>query len=295
MDISLPKIHQGKVRDVYQIDDQHLLMVASDRLSAFDVILPDQIPNKGALLTQLSNYWFQLMAPIIKNHLTHIPVAKVISNANYDLQQRSVVVKKLKALPCEAIVRGYIIGSGWKDYQLNGHISGIKLPTGLCQAEQLPEAIFTPSSKAAVGDHDETISFQQLENLIGKERSAQIRDVSLRIYHQAQQHALKNDIIIADTKFEFGIDENDELCLMDEVLTPDSSRFWDKNHYQVGISPSSFDKQFVRDYLETVLWNKTPPGPDLPTAVINKTAEKYHEAYRRITGVNYPTVQPNNN
>lgn len=290
MDISLPKIHQGKVRDVYQIDDQHLLMVASDRLSAFDVILPDRIPHKGALLTQLSNYWFQLMAPIIKNHLTHIPVTKVISDADYDLQQRSVVVKKLKALPCEAIVRGYIIGSGWKDYQLNGNISGIQLPSGLRQAEKLPEAIFTPSSKAAVGDHDENISYQQLENLIGKQRSAEIKAASLQIYHQAQQHALKNDIIIADTKFEFGIDENDELCLMDEVLTPDSSRFWDKNHYQVGISPDSFDKQFVRDYLETVLWDKTPPGPDLPTAVINKTAAKYHEAYRRITGIDYPTV-----
>lgn len=285
MDISLPKIHQGKVRDVYQIDDKHLLMVASDRLSAFDVVLPDAIPDKGAILTQLSNFWFQMLAPIIKNHLTHIPVKEVIGDANTDLQLRAVVVKKLNPLPCEAIVRGYIIGSGWKDYQKTGQICGIDLPKGLQQAEQLPEAIFTPSSKAAVGGHDENISFTQLVDLIGQQRAEQVRDVSLQLYKKAQQHAHKNGLIIADTKFEFGLDDDGELHLMDEVFTPDSSRFWDKAHYQIGTSPASFDKQFVRDYLETVQWDKTPPGPDLPTGIINKTAEKYHEAYRRITGI----------
>jgi len=291
MDISLPKIHQGKVRDVYQIDDKHLLMVASDRLSAFDVVLPDRIPHKGAILTQLSNFWFQLLAPIIKNHLTHIPVKEVIADADDDLQQRAVVVKKLKPLPCEAIVRGYIIGSGWKDYQALGQVCGINLPAGLQQAEQLPEAIFTPSSKAAVGGHDENISFAQLVDLIGQQRAKQVREVSLGLYQQAQQHAAENGLVIADTKFEFGLDEDGELHLMDEVFTPDSSRFWDKAHYQIGTSPDSFDKQFVRDYLETVLWDKTPPGPDLPTAIINKTADKYREAYRRITGIDFGKVK----
>ena len=290
MDISLPKIHQGKVRDVYQVDDRHLLMVASDRLSAFDVVLPDAIPDKGAILTQLSNFWFQMLAPIIKNHLTHIPVKEVIADADEDLQQRSVVVKNLSPLPCEAIVRGYIIGSGWKDYLASGQVCGIDLPPGLQQAEQLPEAIFTPSSKAAVGGHDENISFKQLIDLIGQQRAEQVRDVSLALYQQAQQHADKNGLIIADTKFEFGLDEDGELHLMDEVFTPDSSRFWDKAHYQVGTSPDSFDKQFVRDYLETVQWDKTPPGPDLPTGIINKTADKYHEAYRRITGIDFNKV-----
>jgi phosphoribosylaminoimidazole-succinocarboxamide synthase len=287
MDISLPKIHQGKVRDVYQIDNKHLLMVASDRLSAFDVVLPDAIPNKGAILTQLSNFWFQMLAPIIKNHLTHIPVKEVIADADEDLQHRAVVVKKLKPLPCEAIVRGYIIGSGWKDYQKTGQVCGIELPSGLQQAEKLPQAIFTPSSKAAVGDHDENITFEQLIDLIGQNRAEQLREVSLTLYQQAQKHADKNGLIIADTKFEFGLDHEGELHLMDEIFTPDSSRFWDKAHYQTGTSPDSFDKQFVRDYLETVQWDKTPPGPDLPTGVINKTAEKYREAYRRITGIDF--------
>lgn len=287
MDISLPKIHQGKVRDVYQIDNKHLLMVASDRLSAFDVVLPDAIPNKGAILTQLSNFWFQMLAPIIKNHLTHIPVKEVIADADEDLQRRAVVVKKLKPLPCEAIVRGYIIGSGWKDYQKTGQVCGIELPSGLQQAEKLPQAIFTPSSKAAVGGHDENITFEQLVDLVGQKRADQLREVSLTLYQQAQKHADKNGLIIADTKFEFGLDHEGELHLMDEVFTPDSSRFWDKAHYQIGTSPDSFDKQFVRDYLETIAWGKTPPGPDLPTGVINKTAEKYREAYRRITGVDF--------
>ncbi|WP_223789878.1 phosphoribosylaminoimidazolesuccinocarboxamide synthase [Marinicella meishanensis] len=287
MQIQLPKIHQGKVRDVYQVDDQHLLMVASDRLSAFDVVLPDVIPQKGALLTQISNFWFDMMRPIIKNHLTGIPVEQVIPDADEDLQQRAVVVKKLKALPCEAIVRGYLIGSGWKDYLNTGGVCGIALPKGMQQAAKLSETLFTPSSKAAVGDHDENITFAQMGNLIGTERAAQIRDVSLKIYHQAQAHAENNGIIIADTKFEFGLDADDELVLMDEVLTPDSSRFWNQSTYLVGTSPESYDKQFIRDYLETLDWNKQPPGPRIPAELINKTAEKYHEAYRRITGQSY--------
>lgn len=287
MEIQLPLLHQGKVRDVYQVDDKHLLMVASDRLSAFDVVLPDAIPNKGALLTQISNHWFEMLRPIIKNHLTGIPVAQVIPHADDDLIQRAVVVKKLKALPCEAIVRGYIIGSGWKDYLASGAVCGIQLPENLKQAEQLPETLFTPSSKAAVGDHDENISFDQLVNLIGQERAAQIKQVSIDIYQQASNHALNNGIIIADTKFEFGLDDDDELVLMDEVLTPDSSRFWRASSYQVGTSPESFDKQFIRDYLETLDWDKQPPGPRIPAELIEKTAEKYHEAYQRITGKTY--------
>ena len=284
MQIQLPKIHQGKVRDVYEVDDKHLLMVASDRLSAFDVVLPDAIPDKGALLTQISNFWFDMMSPIIKNHLTGIPVAQVIPDADEDLQKRAVVVKKLKALPCEAIVRGYIIGSGWKDYLATGAVCGISLPAGLKQAEQLPQTLFTPSSKAAVGDHDENITFAQLVNLIGTERAEQLQDVSVRIYEKASQHAAENGIIIADTKFEFGLDEDDELVLMDEVLTPDSSRFWNAANYQAGSSPESYDKQFIRDYLETLDWDKQPPGPHVPAELIAKTAEKYHEAYKRITG-----------
>lgn len=284
MSIQFPKIHQGKVRDVYQIDDKHLLMVASDRLSAFDVVLPDAIPHKGALLTQISNYWFDYMRPIIKNHLADVKVEEVIPNASADLKARAVVVKKLKALPCEAIVRGYIIGSGWKDYLATGEVCGIKLPVGLQQAQKLETTLFTPSSKASVGDHDENISFNQLVNLIGTERAEQLKTVSINIYNQAITHAESNGLMIADTKFEFGLDEDDELVLMDEVLTPDSSRFWNKNKYQAGTSPESYDKQFVRDYLETLEWDKTPPGPNVPADIINKTAEKYHEAYQRITG-----------
>ncbi|MCB1583495.1 MAG: phosphoribosylaminoimidazolesuccinocarboxamide synthase [Marinicella sp.] len=284
MELQLKKIHQGKVRDVYEVDDQHLLMVASDRLSAFDVVLPDAIPNKGALLTQISNFWFAMMRPIIKNHLTEIPVTQVIANAEKDLENRAVVVKKLKALPCEAIVRGYIIGSGWKDYQATGSVCGIQLPKNLQQAEQLAEPIFTPSSKAAVGDHDENITFDQLIDKIGQERAEQLKSVSIEIYQKARQHASEHGIIIADTKFEFGLDDNDELVLMDEVLTPDSSRFWNADNYQIGTSPESYDKQFIRDYLETLDWDKQPPGPRVPAELIEKTAEKYHEAYRRITG-----------
>lgn len=282
--INLPLIHKGKVRDVYQIDNQRLLMVASDRLSAFDVVLPDIIPHKGQLLTQISNYWFEKSSSIITNHLCNTPVKEVIIDADDDLIQRAVVVKKLKALPVEAIVRGYIIGSGWKDYQKTGQICGIELPKNLQQAQQLDHAIFTPSSKASVGDHDENISFNKMIDLIGEDLANQVKEVSLALYQMAAQHADKNGIIIADTKFEFGLDEDNNLVLMDEILTPDSSRFWNKTHYQVGTSPESYDKQFIRDYLDTLDWDKTAPGPNIPKKIIDATAQKYHEAYQLITG-----------
>ena len=290
--INLPLIHKGKVRDVYQIDDKSLLMVASDRLSAFDVILPDKIPKKGRLLTQLSNFWFAQTESIITNHLTGTPVKDIVKGANIDLVERAVVVKKLKALPVEAIVRGYIIGSGWKDYQNTGQICGIDLPKNLQQAQKLEHAIFTPSSKAVVGNHDENIAFSKMVELIGETLALQIRDVSLSLYKMASEHAAKNGIIIADTKFEFGLDENDNLVLMDEILTPDSSRFWNKEKYQVGTSPESYDKQFVRDYLETLDWDKTDPGPKIPQDIIIATAQKYHEAYQLITGENFVKYKP---
>ncbi|HOP22799.1 MAG TPA: phosphoribosylaminoimidazolesuccinocarboxamide synthase [Gammaproteobacteria bacterium] len=282
--INLPLIHKGKVRDVYQVDDKTLLMVASDRLSAFDVVLPDVIPQKGQLLTQISNFWFDMSKDLITNHLTAASVKDVIGDADNDLQARSVVVKKLKALPVEAIVRGYIIGSGWKDYQKTGEICGIQLPENLQQAEKLPEPIFTPSSKAAVGDHDENISFQKMIKIVGEDLAEQVRDVSIKLYQMASEHALSKGIIIADTKFEFGLDENDNLVLMDEILTPDSSRFWNLQNYKVGTSPDSYDKQFVRDYLETLDWDKTPPGPHVPVDIIEATANKYREAFQLITG-----------
>ena len=282
--INLPLIHKGKVRDVYQVDEKTLLMVASDRLSAFDVVLPDIIPQKGQLLTQISNFWFDMSKNLISNHLTGASVKDVIENADNDLQARSVVVKKLKALPVEAIVRGYIIGSGWNDYQKTGEICGIQLPENLKQAEELPEPIFTPSSKAAVGDHDENISFQKMIDLVGENLAKQVRDVSIKLYQMASAHALSKGIIIADTKFEFGLDENDNLVLMDEILTPDSSRFWNLENYKVGTSPESYDKQFIRDYLETLDWDKTPPGPHVPAEIIEATANKYREAFQLITG-----------
>ena len=282
--INLPLIHKGKVRDVYQVDDKTLLMVASDRLSAFDVVLPDVIPQKGQLLTQISNFWFDMSKDLITNHLTAASVKDVIGDADNDLQARSVVVKKLKALPVEAIIRGYIIGSGWKDYQKTGEICGIQLPENLQQAEKLPEPIFTPSSKAAVGDHDENISFQKMIKIVGEDLAEQVRDVSIKLYQMASEHALSKGIIIADTKFEFGLDENDNLVLMDEILTPDSSRFWNLQNYKVGTSPDSYDKQFVRDYLETLDWDKTPPGPHVPVDIIEATANKYREAFQLITG-----------
>ncbi len=278
---SLKKIYSGKVRDLYEIDDQHILIVASDRLSAFDVILPTPIPGKGEILTQISNFWFKKFEAIIANHLTNLKLKDIIADSNERklFKKRSVVAKKLKALPIEAIVRGYIIGGGWKDYQQTGKVCGIKLPAGLQQAEKLPEPLFTPSTKAAVGDHDMNISFAGAAKLIGQDMAEKVRDISLSIYTQAAEYALKKEIIIADTKFEFGLDDDGELFLIDEVLTPDSSRFWPASEYQTGISPPSFDKQFVRDYLETLDWDKKAPGPVLPQKIVDKTVQNYQQAF----------------
>jgi phosphoribosylaminoimidazole-succinocarboxamide synthase len=282
---NLPLIARGKVRDIYQIDEQHLLFVTTDRISAFDVIMPDPIPSKGILLTQISNFWFDKSADLIPNHLTDLNLADYVSVEDYELlKDRSVIVKKLRQLPVEAIVRGYIIGSGWKDYQASGAICGIELPAGLQQAEQLPQPIYTPSSKAEVGDHDINISFDKTVELIGQELADQVRDVSITLYKMAAEYALERGIIIADTKFEFGLDENDQLVLADEVLTPDSSRFWPRLQYQLGTSPVSFDKQFVRDYLEALDWNKTAPGPEIPAEILEKTRAKYQEAFEILTG-----------
>jgi phosphoribosylaminoimidazole-succinocarboxamide synthase len=283
--IALPLIHSGKVRDMYDAGENRLLLVASDRLSAFDVILPNPVPGKGEILTQLSNFWFEKTQHIIPNHLTHTPLHEVLDNAELaqQLQHRAIVVKQLRRLPVEAVVRGYIIGSGWKDYQASGQICGIQLPAGLQQAERLPEAIFTPSTKADVGDHDENISFAQVQSLIGEQLAQQVREASIQLYEFAAQYARERGIIIADTKFEFGLDENDQLVLIDEALTPDSSRFWPQESYQVGTSPESFDKQYVRDYLETLDWNKQAPGPELTETVIQATKDRYRQAYEQIT------------
>jgi len=282
---SLPLLARGKVRDVYAVGDKHLLMVATDRLSAFDVIMPDPIPGKGAVLTAVSNFWFRRTQDIISNHLAELSLAAVLPDENEraEVAGRAVVTRKLRALPVEAIVRGYLIGSGWVDYQKTGQVCGIPLPAGLQMADKLPEAVFTPSTKAAVGGHDENIDFEKTGALIGDELAAQVRDVSLEIYTSCAGYALERGIIIADTKFEFGLDEADRLVLIDEVLTPDSSRFWPVASYAPGSSPVSFDKQFVRDYLETLDWDKTPPGPVLPADVIEKTAAKYREAQARLT------------
>ena len=280
-------VHRGKVRDVFDLGDGHLLMVATDRLSAFDVVLPDPIPGKGEMLCQISNFWFAQTAHIIANHLTGIDVASVLPRgvdpALY--ARRAVVTKKLKPVPVECIARGYIIGSGWKDYQRSGAISGIALPAGLRQAEQLPEPIFTPSTKAAVGDHDENISFAQAVDLVGRERAEQVRDATLALYAFARDYAAQRGILLADTKFEFGTDDDGGLYVMDEVLTPDSSRYWPADQYEVGTSPPSYDKQFVRDYLETLDWDKTPPGPRLPQDVIDRTRAKYAEALDKLAGI----------
>jgi len=283
---NLPLIYQGKVRDCFAVDDEHMLIVASDRLSAFDVVLPDPITDKGALLTQISNFWFDFTSDLIPNHLVDIAVSDVISDPELAafLAPRSVVVKKLEGLPIEAIVRGYIIGSGWKEYQQTGEVCGIPLPAGLQQADRLPEVIFTPSTKAALGEHDENISFDVVVDKIGREMAERVRDVSLEIFSKAGSYALERGIIIADTKFEFGLDKNGTLYLMDEVLTPDSSRFWPADSYQPGSSPPSYDKQFVRDYLETLDWNKQAPGPRIPEEVIRITSEKYREVCQRLTG-----------
>lgn len=282
---SLKRTHQGKVRDIYDVDAKHLLMVSSDRLSAFDVILPTGIKNKGAMLTQMANFWFEKLAHILPNHLTGIDPASVVTPAEAaQLKGRAVVVKKLKPLPVEAIVRGYIIGSGWKDYQATGAICGIQLPAGLRIAEKLPEPIFTPSSKADVGDHDENITLDKVEALIGKEMTVKVADAAIKLYKEAADYALTKGIIIADTKFEFGLDDDGVLHVMDEVLTPDSSRFWPLDTYQVGQNPQSYDKQYVRDWLETLDWDKTAPGPALPEEVARKTSEKYMEVYTKLTG-----------
>lgn len=282
---SLELVHRGKVRDVYAVDDEHLLIVTTDRLSAFDVILPDPIPGKGAVLTAISNFWFERTRDLVDNHLADMPLEQALPDAEERalVQGRAVVVKRLKALPVEAIVRGYIIGSGWKDYQATGAICGITLPPGLELAEQLPAAIYTPSSKAAVGEHDENVDFAHTVKLLGHELAEQVRRVSLTLYTEAARYARERGIIIADTKFEFGLDDDGRLVLIDECLTPDSSRFWPADTYRPGISPPSFDKQYVRDYLETLDWGKTAPGPHLPAEVIRNTAAKYKEAMERLT------------
>jgi len=283
---SLPLLHRGKVRDIYTVDAEHLLMVTTDRLSAFDVVLPDPIPGKGWVLHQISDFWFAHTNHLVANHTSARPLDSLIHDRQElaMLSGRAAIVKRLNALPIEAVVRGYLIGSGYKDYQQHGAICGIELPHGLPLAAQLPEPIFTPASKAAAGAHDENISFAAVEQLLGASTARAVRATAIALYRYAAAHAAARGIIIADTKFEFGLDSNGTLTLMDEVLTPDSSRFWPAATWQVGTSPPSFDKQFVRDYLETLSWNKCAPGPTLPTAIIARTAEKYREALARLTG-----------
>ncbi|MEM6640617.1 MAG: phosphoribosylaminoimidazolesuccinocarboxamide synthase [Pseudomonadota bacterium] len=273
-------VHRGKVRDSYRVDDQHLLIVATDRLSAFDVVLPDPVPGKGKVLTEVSNFWFARTEHIVRNHLTGIDPLSVLPNPDEKDQivGRSVVVKALTPLPIEAVVRGYLIGSGYKDYLANGAVCGIALRDGLRQAERLREPLFTPATKAAAGDHDENITFEQTVGLVGPELAERVRDISIALYSHAVEYAALRGIIIADTKFEFGLDADGDLVLMDEILTPDSSRFWPADTYEVGTSPMSYDKQFVRDYLETLVWDKTPPGPKLPEDILTRTAARYEEA-----------------
>lgn len=282
---SLKLLARGKVRDIYEINDETLLIVTTDRLSAYDVIMPDPVPGKGEVLTQISNFWFAMMADILPNHLTGIAVDEVIADQQLaaELAARAIVVKKLKPLPIEAVVRGYLIGSGWRDYQETGSLCGITLPPGLRQAEKLPETLFTPATKAESGEHDENISFARVQTLLGAELAAQVRDATIAIYERAVRHAAERGIIIADTKFEFGLDAEGRLHIIDEMLTPDSSRFWPVSSYQVGSSPPSFDKQFVRDYLDTLDWNHTAPGPNLPQEIVQRTADKYREALRLLT------------
>jgi phosphoribosylaminoimidazole-succinocarboxamide synthase len=281
----LEKLHEGKVRDIYSAGADALLIVTSDRLSAFDVVLPDPIPGKGRVLNEISNFWFARTRHIVPNHLTGRSVDELVSDPaeRAALQGRSVIVRRLKTLPLEAVVRGYLIGSGWKDYQKTGMICGVSLPPGLPQAARLPAPIFTPATKAAAGQHDENIPFAEVEKLIGAPLAAHVRDTALALYQFAASHALSRGIIIADTKFEFGVDESGTLTLIDEALTPDSSRFWPADTYRTGTSPPSFDKQFVRDYLETLDWNKKAPGPKLPAEIIARTTAKYREALQRLT------------
>ena len=283
---NLELIGQGKVRDIYAVDNDHLLIVTTDRMSAFDVVLPNPIPGKGEVLTELSEFWFSKTRAIVDNHLTDdlnlIDLLDSADQLDY-FQKRSMIVKRLKPLPIEAVVRGYLIGSGWKDYQATGAVCGIELQQGLEMASQLPEPIYTPATKAEFGEHDENISYEETINLIGKELASKVRDTAIEIYNFGVNHAKERGIIIADTKFEFGLDNDGNLFLIDEVLTPDSSRFWSIEEYKVGISPPSFDKQYLRDYLETLDWDKTAPGPELPEDVIANTTEKYRSAYRTIT------------
>ena len=282
----LEKIHEGKVRDIYAVGADALLIVTTDRLSAFDVVLPDPIPGKGRVLNRISQFWFERTTHIAPNHLTGRTIETVVADAEERslLADRAVIVKRLRALPIEAVVRGYLIGSGWKDYQKTGQVCGIALPASLPLAGALPEPIFTPATKAAAGEHDQNISFSETERLIGATLAARVRDTSIALYTFAAAHAQRRGIIIADTKFEFGLDEHGTLTLIDEALTPDSSRFWPADAYRPGVNPPSFDKQFVRDYLETLDWNKRAPGPKLPSEIIARTSENYREALRRLTG-----------
>ncbi len=278
-------IGRGKVRDIYSVGDNHLLIVTTDRLSAYDVVMPDAIPGKGEVLTKISLFWFNMMTDIIDNQLTDLEIDDVVRDAALcdRIRGQSIVVKRLKPLPIEAVVRGYLIGSGWRDYLETQQVCGIDLPQGLRQAEKLPETLFTPASKADVGDHDENISYDAVVDLIGESLARRVRDVSIQIYERAAAYALERGIIIADTKFEFGLDEEGRLHIIDEALTPDSSRFWPVDEYEVGTSPPSYDKQFVRDYLDTLDWDKTAPGPDLPSEILAQTAAKYREALTIMT------------
>jgi len=283
---NLPLIGRGKVRDIYSVDDAHLLIVTTDRLSAYDVVLPDPVPMKGNVLTKMSLCWFRMMEDLVDNQLTDRKLGDVINDAEIErsLSDRALLVRRLRPLPIEAVVRGYLIGSGWRDYQASGRTSGIELPAGMRKAEKLPRTMFTPASKAEAGNHDENISFDDVVKLIGEKLAIRVRDLSIAIYERAATYALERGIIIADTKFEFGLDEEGHLYLIDEVLTPDSSRFWPVDEYDVGISPPSFDKQFVRDYLDALNWDKTSPGPALPADILQKTGEKYAEALVRLFG-----------
>ena len=282
---SLPLLHKGKVRDIYEIDDQHLLIVTTDRLSAFDVVMNEPIPFKGFVLTQMADFWFNKLSFVVANHLSGIsPESVVAENEVIQVKNRAIVARKLKALPIEAIVRGYLSGSGWKDYQKTQSLCGIKLPQGLKESAKLSEPIFTPSSKEAVGRHDENISYEECEARVGKDVTSRIKEISIKLYQEASAFALTKGIIIADTNFEFGLDDENHLVLIDEILTPDSSRFWPLDQYREGASQPSFDKQFIRDWLENSGWNKTPPPPSLPEDVIRKTSEKYLEAFKKLTG-----------
>ncbi|MDX8395939.1 MAG: phosphoribosylaminoimidazolesuccinocarboxamide synthase [Mariprofundaceae bacterium] len=282
---SLKLLHSGKVRDMYEIDSEHILIVTTDRLSAFDVILPTPIPGKGNVLNAVSDFWFNKLSHIVPSHVSDMSLEEALPDVDerQHVASHAIVVKRLKPLPIEAIVRGYLIGSGWKEYQKQGSVCGIKLPAGLGLADKLPQAIFTPSTKADVGLHDENIKFESMSDIIGSDLAEQVQEISLKLYKEAADFALKKGIIIADTKFEFGLDKKGTLCLIDEVLTPDSSRFWPISEYKPGVSPPSFDKQIVRDWLETQDWNKKAPGPVLPEAIKNKTGEKYREALEALT------------